>query len=99
MTAATAYFRTYDLPWTPGAESEERFRRILRNILILCLGFMLVMPWLPVKQLDRQNPQLLPPRMTKLLLDREPVFAGVDPYNMRIDRNSDDNVRRVDVAR
>ncbi|MFO0443768.1 MAG: M1 family aminopeptidase, partial [Betaproteobacteria bacterium] len=33
-----------------------------------------------------------------LLLDREPVFAGVDPYNMRIDRNSDDNVRRVDVA-
>jgi len=34
-----------------------------------------------------------------LLLDREPVFAGVDPYNMRIDRNSDDNVRRVDVAR
>ena len=33
-----------------------------------------------------------------LLLDREPAFAGVDPYNMRIDRNSDDNVRRVDVA-
>jgi aminopeptidase N len=33
-----------------------------------------------------------------LEVDREPTFAGVDPYNKRIDRNSDDNVRRVDVA-
>jgi hypothetical protein len=28
-------------------------------------------------------------------LDREPRFAGIDPYNMRIDRNSDDNVMAV----
>ena len=26
---------------------------------------------------------------------REPSFAGVDPYNKWIDRNSDDNVRPV----
>jgi hypothetical protein len=25
-------------------------------------------------------------------VDREPRFAGVDPYNKRIDRNSEDNV-------
>jgi aminopeptidase N len=30
-----------------------------------------------------------------LTVDREPKFAGVDPYNKRIDRNSDDNVTRV----
>ncbi len=35
----------------------------------------------------------------KLLLDREPAFAGVDPYNKRIDRNSDDNLKPVVVAR
>jgi ABC-2 type transport system permease protein len=29
-------------------------------------------------------------------VDRLPKFAGVDPYNKRIDRNSDDNVRRVE---
>ncbi|HEY0102298.1 MAG TPA: M1 family aminopeptidase [Brevundimonas sp.] len=28
---------------------------------------------------------------------REPKFAGVDPYNRWIDRNSDDNVRAVDT--
>jgi aminopeptidase N len=30
-------------------------------------------------------------------VDREPRFVGVDPYNKRIDRNSDDNVTRVGV--
>ena len=27
---------------------------------------------------------------------RKPRFAGVDPYNFYVDRNSDDNVRPVD---
>jgi ABC-2 type transport system permease protein len=30
-----------------------------------------------------------------LSVDREPRFAGIDPYNMRIDRNSRDNVGTV----
>jgi hypothetical protein len=29
--------------------------------------------------------------------DREPRFAGIDPYNKRIDRNSEDNVMSVTV--
>lgn len=28
-------------------------------------------------------------------LEREPKFAGIDPYNKRIDRNSEDNLRAV----
>lgn len=31
-----------------------------------------------------------------LTVAQAPRFAGVDPYNKRIDRNSDDNVRRVE---
>jgi aminopeptidase N len=31
-----------------------------------------------------------------LTVDKQPKFAGVDPYNKRIDRNSDDNVKRVE---
>jgi aminopeptidase N len=30
-----------------------------------------------------------------LVVDQPPAFAGVDPYNKRIDRNSDDNLRKV----
>lgn len=32
-----------------------------------------------------------------LVLDRAPAFAGIDPYNEWIDRNSDDNVTSVDA--
>ena len=30
-------------------------------------------------------------------VDKQPKFAGVDPYNKRIDRNSDDNVMTVEL--
>ena len=30
-----------------------------------------------------------------LVVDRAPKFVGVDPYNKRIDRNSDDNLAEV----
>ncbi|MDQ3246787.1 MAG: hypothetical protein M3Q52_07870 [Pseudomonadota bacterium] len=33
-----------------------------------------------------------------LLSKQKPSFAGVDPYNFYIDRNSDDNVRAVDAS-
>ncbi|SFS77851.1 M1 family aminopeptidase [Brevundimonas viscosa] len=32
----------------------------------------------------------------RFVVDREPKFAGADPFNKWIDRNSDDNVRAVD---
>jgi hypothetical protein len=33
-----------------------------------------------------------------VVVDKRPAFAGVDPYNKRIDRNSDDNLAQVDVT-
>jgi ABC-type transport system involved in multi-copper enzyme maturation permease subunit len=36
------------------------------------------------------------PEMTfELVVDERPVRAGIDPYNKLVDRNSDDNVKRV----
>jgi len=32
-----------------------------------------------------------------VVVDKPPVWAGVDPYNKRIDRNSDDNLTKVEV--
>jgi hypothetical protein len=29
---------------------------------------------------------------------KKPAFAGVDPYNFYIDRNSDDNVKEVTAS-
>ena len=32
----------------------------------------------------------------QLVADREPFYAGVDPYNKRVDRNSEDNVSEIE---
>ncbi len=31
----------------------------------------------------------------ELVVDERPVRAGIDPYNKLVDRNSDDNVKKV----
>ena len=35
----------------------------------------------------------------KLVVDRRPNWVGIDPYNKRIDRNSDDNLTQVGLPR
>jgi aminopeptidase N len=34
----------------------------------------------------------------RLVADREPKVAGVDPFNKRVDRNSEDNLRAIDAS-
>ena len=33
----------------------------------------------------------------ELVVDEEPLYAGIDPYNKLIDRNSDDNLARIEI--
>ena len=73
MTAIGAHYRPAVLPWTVSEEEERRFRRILRRVLLICAIFSLIMPWLPVPKVDRAKDEELPPRLAKLLLEREPA--------------------------
>jgi TonB family protein len=81
MTAAALPLHAPILAWSVSAEDEERFKRILRTVLAVCLLVALVMPWLPVREPDRAVVEPLPPRLAKLLLDKEvppPVIPKVD---------------------
>jgi periplasmic protein TonB len=66
-------FRMPVLPWALTLEDEARFRRVRNRVLIvsalLCLLFLL---W-PRPQEDRSKPAELPPRLAKLILEREPL--------------------------
>jgi protein TonB len=85
MTAAAAVQYRYRIAvpsWTVSEEEERRFRRILRDILIICALLCLIMPWLPVPKADRNQPEELPPRLAKALLEREtppPPPVKVEP--------------------
>jgi TonB family protein len=60
------------LPWTFSIEDEHRFRRILRTSLVVFLALSLVMPLLPLPEIDKSVAEDRPPRMAKLLLQKQP---------------------------
>jgi TonB family protein len=72
MAATLLLYRPAMPAWSVTAEDEQRFRRIFRTVLLICLFFALIMPWLPVPKEDRSHPDELPPRLAKLLLERQP---------------------------
>jgi TonB family protein len=72
MVSAAMHLHSPVLAWSVSAEDEARFKRILRTVLLICLAIAVAMPWLPVRPPDRSTVEPLPPRLAKLLLDREP---------------------------
>ena len=40
-----------------------------------------------------------PPMPVTVVVDSRPTWVGIDPYNKRIDRNSDDNLTPVDAPK
>lgn len=65
----TAYYRQYELPWSPTAEVEQRFRRIARNTFIVAVLIGLLVPFLPVPEQKSSAPEL-PDRVVKLVLEQ-----------------------------
>ncbi len=66
-----AYYRIYDLQWTPDARQEARFRRTLRNALAILLLLSLIVPWLPLPEKSAEEIPEIPQRFAKLLLERK----------------------------
>lgn len=66
----TISFRMPVLPWSTAADDERRFKRILRRTVAIALLLGLVLPFVPLRQVERSELQPLPPPIAKLLLDR-----------------------------
>jgi len=70
VSAATLVsFRAPVLPWAGSAEDEQRFRRVWQGVLGLCTLACIAVLLMPVIKPDRSQPQELPPRLAKLLLE------------------------------
>lgn len=68
----TSYSHVLTMPWSYSEESDERFQRILRINLVLCLLFGIAMPFLPVTERDVPISEE-PPRLATLILEVKPV--------------------------
>ncbi len=69
-TAALPFYRHYELPWSPGLESESRFRKILRNCFAAYLVFGILIPLLPVAEQDPTRAPEIPDRIVRLIVEQ-----------------------------
>ena len=66
-----AYYRTFELQWTPDERQEAKYRRTLRNTMAIVLLLSLITPWLPLPQRSPQDVPEIPKRFAKLMLERK----------------------------
>jgi TonB family protein len=64
------YYREYELPWEGEPEATERFRKILRNLLILLLLLGITFPFLPTPK--RPTAVDIPQRLARVMLENKP---------------------------
>jgi protein TonB len=71
MPGLAPFYRRYELPWSPSEDMERRFRRILRNLLIVLGVIAVIMPFLP--RTERVvNTDSLPERVVQLVQEPPP---------------------------
>ena len=73
------YYYSADLPWTIPEEEQERFRHIFKRTLLVFLFFGLLLPLLPVPSIERQVMEAVPPRLAKLILERQEMKPPAAP--------------------
>ena len=59
------------LPWSSTEQEDKRFRGILRNSLIVFVLVALVVPWLPVPEITREQREALPPQLARVILEKQ----------------------------
>ncbi|MFQ6022369.1 MAG: TonB family protein [Acidiferrobacterales bacterium] len=71
MTVAYASYHSPYLPWAVSEDEKRRLRKILLWVFIFCFLWSIVVPFLPLPELDREKAETVPPRLAKLVLERK----------------------------
>ncbi|MEJ0087397.1 MAG: AgmX/PglI C-terminal domain-containing protein [Pseudomonadota bacterium] len=64
------YFRRFELPWAPGEESESRFKRLVRILLIIATLLAILIALLPKREAERIKPEELKERVAQLIIEK-----------------------------
>jgi outer membrane biosynthesis protein TonB len=64
-------FNDFVLPWEATRKEDERFRKILKRLLLIFLLFAIVFPWLPLPEIEREIVERIPPTLAKVILHQK----------------------------
>lgn len=59
------------LPWSSTEQEDSRFYRILKVALILLVVAAIVVPFLPVPEITREQQETLPPQLARVILEKK----------------------------
>ncbi len=65
------------LPWSSSRDQDRRFHGILRIMLGLFVVLALVVPFIPVPELEREELETLPPQLAKVILEKKEIPKSV----------------------
>ena len=74
------HYRSYSLPWEVAAEQEKTFAKVWQRTIIAALLFAVIVPWLPLPDVDIDKQEEIPERFARLLIEKkvEPPPKPVD---------------------
>ncbi len=70
MSGLAPFYRRFELPWALGEESEHRFKKLLRVLLIICTVLALIIMLIPQPERERAKPSDLPERVVQLIVEK-----------------------------
>src|SRR4051812_43391950 len=70
MSTQAIPYRVFELPWTPSAADERRYRRVLHAALGLFIGFGIVIPFLPTHRPTLAQAPAVPERIVEFILEQ-----------------------------
>jgi len=73
MTTTVMTFNDFVLPWEATRKEDERFKRILKRLLLLFLLLAFVFPWLPLPQINREEAEQIPPALAKIVIEQKKI--------------------------
>jgi len=68
MTTTAILMNEFVLPWEATRREDERFRKILKHLLLVFLLLAIVFPLLPLPHIEREQAEILPPTLAKIII-------------------------------
>ena len=78
------YQYDYSLPWEAGRDDVKRLKKWLFGCLLIVFVFGIVMPWLPVPEIEREQLEALPPNLARIMLEKPEPVVVVPPAKQEV---------------
>jgi outer membrane biosynthesis protein TonB len=88
------YRRESLMPWSEATRDERRFKKILIRTMVLMLLFSIIMPWVPVPEIERAEVVDIPERVAQLVQQQKPPPPPPPPPKLDTEKAAEDLAKK-----